>query len=133
ADTRAPAANNRKGELFGMTEQPLATEREAVSDVAFSSARNWRVSNTHTVNALGQYTAYTLVPGATAPAFALASSEPLRTAGFAAHQLWITPYAPAEQYAAGEFQNLGRDGDGLPRWTSTDRPLADTDVVLWHT
>ena len=132
-DTRAAATNNPKGELFAMTEQPLATEREAMSDVSFSSARNWRVVNTHATNALGQFTGYTLVPGAAAPVFALPGSAPLRTAGFVAHQLWVTPYAPGEQYAAGEFQNLGRDGDGLPRWTLANRSLADTDVVLWYT
>ena len=35
--------------------------------------------------------------------------------------------------AAGEFQNLGRDGDGLPTWTAANRAIADTDVVLWYT
>lgn len=132
-DTRAPDTNNPKGEFFAMTEQTLATEREAMSDVSFSTARNWRVVNTHATNALGQYTGYTLVPGAAAPPFALPGSAPLRTAGFVAHQLWVTPYAPGELYAAGEFQNLGRDGDGLPAWTSANRSLADTDVVLWYT
>jgi primary-amine oxidase len=24
-------------------------------------------------------------------------------------------------------------GDGLPAWTAADRPLEDTDLVLWHT
>jgi primary-amine oxidase len=132
-DTRAPAIDNPKGELFGMTEQPLATERDAISDVSFSTARNWRVANAHSTNALGQYTAYTLVPSTATPAFALSGSAPLRTAGFVAHQLWVTPFAPSEQYSAGEFQNLGRDGDGLPKWTAANRSLEDTDVVLWFT
>jgi primary-amine oxidase len=45
----------------------------------------------------------------------------------------VTPYAPDEHYAAGEFQNLGRDNEGLPTWTAADRSVADTDVVLWYT
>ena len=57
----------------------------------------------------------------------------MRTGGFIAHQLWVTPYSPDELYAAGEFQNLGRDGEGLPTWTRANRSLADTDVVLWYT
>ncbi len=32
--------------------------------------RMWRVANTHPANALGQFTGYTLVPGAASPAFA---------------------------------------------------------------
>jgi primary-amine oxidase len=133
-ETRAaPAARNPKGEIFAMTERPLSVEREAVADVSFASARSWRVVNTHETNALGQFTGYTLVPGAAAPAFALAESAPVRTAGFIAHQLWVTPYSPDQLYAAGEFQNLGRDGDGLPAWTRANRSVADADVVLWYT
>ncbi len=131
-DTQAPA-QNPKGELFGMSERPLSSERDAISDVSFATARNWRVTNTHATNSLGQFTAYTLVPGAATPMFATAGSAPARTAGFAMHQLWVTPFSPNETYAGGEFQNLGRDGEGLPKWTSANRSLSDTDVVLWYT
>ena len=127
------ADHNPKGELFTMSERPLATERAAASDVSFATARAWRVVNTRERNGLGQFTGYTLVPGATTPAFARPGSAPMRTAGFIAHQLWVTPYAPNELYAAGEFQNLGLDNQGLPTWTTADRRLTDTDVVLWYT
>jgi primary-amine oxidase len=129
----APAANNPKGELFAMGERPLSMERDAMRDVSFASARSWRVENTHETNSLGQHTGYTLAPDVATPAFALAESAPLRTAGFIAHQLWVTPYSPDELYAAGEFQNLGRDNAGLPTWTRANRSIADTDVVLWYT
>lgn len=133
-DTNSPEeAQNPKGELFLMSERPLPTERQAIRDVSFRSARTWRVANTHETNSLGQYTAYTLVPGAVAPAFPLVGSAPYRTAGYIGHQMWVTPYAADELYAAGEFQNLGRDNEGLPTWTSADRSVADTDVVLWYT
>jgi primary-amine oxidase len=133
-DAAAVAADrNPKGELFAMSERPLATERVAASDVSFASARTWRVVNTHARNALGQFTGYTLVPGAATPAFVRPGSAPMRTAGFIAHQLWVTPYAPNELYAAGEFQNLGLDNQGLPTWTAADRRVTDTDVVLWYT
>lgn len=127
------ADHNPKGELFTMSERPLATERGAASDVSFANARVWRVVNTHQRNSLGQFTGYTLVPGAATPAFARPGSAPMRTAGFIAHQLWVTPYSPNELYAAGEFQNLGLDNQGLPTWTAADRRVTDTDVVLWYT
>ncbi len=56
-----------------------------------------------------------------------------RRAGFAQHNLWVTPYAPDERRAAGEFPNQHAGGDGLPRWTAQDRPIAGTDVVVWYT
>ena len=77
-----PTEINPKGELFAMSERPLTSERQAMTDVSFSSARAWRVVNTHETNTLGQYTGYTLVPGSAAPAFSRAESAPVRTAGF---------------------------------------------------
>jgi primary-amine oxidase len=131
-DTRAVAADP-KGEQFSMTERPLSTEREGMTDVSFATARTWRIVNTREKNRLGQFTGYTLVPSAVTPVFASPTSAILRMAGFPAHQLWVTPYAAEEQYAAGEFQNLGRDGEGLPAWTKANRSLTDADVVLWYT
>jgi primary-amine oxidase len=54
-------------------------------------------------------------------------------AGFARHNLWVTPYRRDERRAAGEYPNQHVGGDGLPRWTAADRALTDTDVVLWYT
>ncbi|MEO7429875.1 MAG: tyramine oxidase, partial [Acidimicrobiales bacterium] len=45
----------------------------------------------------------------------------------------VTPHAPDERRAAGDYPNQHIGGDGLPRWTAADRSLVDTDVVLWHT
>jgi primary-amine oxidase len=134
-DTEAPArgAANPKGETFTMTERRLASEQKAIRDVSFSANRHWRVANTKATNSLGQFTGYTLVPLSATPIFALPGSEPRRSGGFTEHQLWATPYAPEELYAGGEFQNLGRDWDGLSSYTKADRSLEDTDVVLWYT
>jgi primary-amine oxidase len=56
-----------------------------------------------------------------------------RRAGFARHNLWVTPYDPAERRAAGDYPNQHEGGDGLPRWTAADRSISDTDVVVWYT
>ncbi|MEP6766596.1 MAG: hypothetical protein ABJB66_19935, partial [Gemmatimonadaceae bacterium] len=134
AETTAPdSLANPKGELIAMSERPLLNEQAAEMDVSFATMRAWRVVNTHQTNTLGQFTGYTLVPGSATPAFARVGSEPMRTAGFIAHQLWVTPYASDELYAGGEFQNLGLDNQGLPTWTKSDRSIADKDVVLWYT
>ena len=45
----------------------------------------------------------------------------------------MTPARPDERHPAGDFPNQHPGGAGLPAWTAADRPVADTDVVLWHT
>ena len=85
-------------------------------------------------NGLGQPVGYKLVPTMSTPTLlAQPESSVGRRAGFARHNLWVTPYAPDERRAAGDYPNQHAGGDGLPEWTAADRDLVDTDVVLWYT
>ena len=50
------------------------------------------------------------------------------------------PYCPLGRDAIhpaslrdGDYPNQHPGGDGLPAWTAADRPLENTDLVLWHT
>ena len=52
-----------------------------------------------------------------------------RRAGFARHNLWVTPYAADERRAAGEFPNQHEGGDGLPRWWEEENHLSDTNPL----
>jgi primary-amine oxidase len=45
----------------------------------------------------------------------------------------VTPYAPDENYPAGDLVNMHSGGSGLPAWTAADRDVDGTDIVLWHT
>ena len=56
-----------------------------------------------------------------------------KRAGFVNHHVWVTPFRAEEKYGAGDYPNQSTGGDGLPRWTEEDRPIEDTDVVLWYT
>jgi primary-amine oxidase len=47
--------------------------------------------------------------------------------------LWVTPFAPDERFPAGEYPNQHPGGAGLPEWTKADRPIENTDIVLWYT
>ena len=40
---------------------------------------------------------------------------------FAAHNLWVTPFAEDERRAAGDYPNQHSGGAGLPEWTAQDR------------
>ena len=98
-----------------------------------SSNRKWMIVNTCASNALGQPTGYVLVPGENSVPHAAKKSFVRRHAGFINHHLWVTPYRAEEQYAAGEYVNDGLPDEGLPKWTSANRGIEDTDVVVWYT
>jgi primary-amine oxidase len=126
--------DNPWGNAFRPRSTPLTHELGARREVDAATSRTWRVVNETSRNGLGQPVGYKLVPTMSTPTM-LASPESSvgRRAGFARHNLWITPYARDERRAAGEFPNQHAGGDGLPRWTAADRSLTDTDVVLWYT
>ena len=54
-------------------------------------------------------------------------------AGFVNYHVWVTPFDEAEKYAAGDYPNQSRGGDGLVKWTEQDRPIDNADVVFWYT
>ena len=60
-------------------------------------------------------------------------SHVIRRAQFATKHLWVTAYDPGQRFPARDYPNQHPGGDGLPAWTAADRPLENTDLVLWHT
>jgi len=129
----APAgAANPWGNAFAPTATLLESELAARRTVDPSRSRSWRIVNRAMSNALGQPTAYKLVPGPVPTLLADPSSSVGRRAAFAAYNLWVTPFAEDERHAAGDYPNQHAGGAGLPAWTARDRPVVDTDLVLWH-
>lgn len=96
-------------------------------------SRAWYVRNRGVTNALGEPVGYKLVPGGGAVLLADPSSPVAARAGFARHHLWVTAYDPGQLRPAGHYPNQHPGGAGLPAWSAADRPLEDTDVVLWYT
>jgi primary-amine oxidase len=129
----APGPDNPLANAFTTQATPLRTEREARRSVAADRSRTWRVVNPNVRNAVGEPVAYRLLPSSTPTLLAHESSSIAGRAGFARHNLWVTPHDPTQRRAAGEFPNQGGTGDGLPAWTEADRPVEATDIVLWHT
>jgi len=134
AERMPPGPDNPWSNAFRQKATRLETETDARREVDAAHSRTWRIANPKVRNALGQATAYKLVPTMSTPTLMAHPDSPIgRRAGFAQHNLWVTPYAPDERRAAGEFPNQHVGGDGLPRWTAQDRPIAGTDVVVWYT
>jgi primary-amine oxidase len=124
---------NPLGNAFTAQASPLETEQEAQRVVDPTRSRTWKVVNPEVRNRLGEPVGYKLVPVSTPTLLASRESSVGRRAAFAARNLWVTPFAADERRAAGDYPNQHAGGDGLPRWTVADRPITDTDVVVWHT
>lgn len=111
----------------------LARESQAQRRVNPETARVWRIENPNSFNRLGQPVAYRLMPMETCLPFNLEGSSLVKRAGFTKNHLWVTRYHPREMHAAGQYPNQHAGGDGLPRWTAADRPVENTDIVVWYT
>jgi primary-amine oxidase len=123
---------NPYGGGFTMEESPLRTEHDAQRQLNLASSRKWLVESTTATNALGHPTGYLLLPGENSLPFAQPDSWVRKRAGFLNAHLWVTPYSDTERYAAGDFPNQSKGGDGLPQWTSANRSVDGRDVVLWY-
>ena len=75
---------------------------------------------------------YKLLPGENTLPFAHREASVAKRAGYMWKHLWVTPYRPDENYPAGDYPNQHPGGDGLPRWTAADRPVANEDIVVWY-
>ncbi|MBW4551138.1 MAG: primary-amine oxidase [Aphanocapsa sp. GSE-SYN-MK-11-07L] len=124
--------DNPYGNAFVAKKTLLASESEAQQLIDPFSARYWQISNSNVLNALGQPVSYKLLPGDNVLPFAHPDSSILKRAGFMTKHFWATPYHPAERYPAGEYPNQHPGGQGLPKWTEGDRPLENTDLVVWY-
>ena len=125
--------DNPMGNAMRQTVIRLESELAACRDVDPGSSRHWRFVNPASRNGLGRPVAFKLLAGTTPTLLAQPTSSVGRRAGFARHNLWVTPDTPGQVRAAGDYPNQHAGGDGLPAWTSADRPLVDTGIVAWHT
>lgn len=110
-----------------------ATEQDAKLRISLEKPALWRVINPSVLGSLGYPVSYQLKPGANAVSLLTPNDPPQQRAGFTNHHLWVTPYDRRERFAAGDFPNQSHGGDGLPAWTKANRPIENTDIVLWYT
>ncbi|WP_431929993.1 primary-amine oxidase [Nonomuraea jabiensis] len=125
---------NPYGNVFTATATLLESEAQAQRLAAPDKGRHWKIVNHGSRNAVGEPVGYKLVPTHVGPAL-LADQEAAitRRAAFATKHLWVTPFGKGERRAAGDFPNQSPGGAGLPAWTVADRPIVNTNIVLWCT
>jgi primary-amine oxidase len=117
---------------LAITSTPLRTETEGKQDYDWNTQRSWKVVNDNVRNGLGTPVGYKLVPSGTFPALIDKASPAFKRAEVIGHTLWVTPYRPDERWPCGDFPNLSERDEGLAVWTAADRPIENTDVVLWY-
>ncbi|MGC7100642.1 primary-amine oxidase [Amycolatopsis lurida] len=126
--------DNPHGNAIALTRTRLERENDGDWVTNPQTARTWSIVNPGKTNRLGVPVGYKLLPGwASDTLIARTPSQIANRAGFATRNLWVTPYSPREMHPAGDHPNQDRSGAGLPAWTTANRPVDDTDVVLWHT
>ena len=129
---RLPAGSARKS-VWVAKPEIAKTEKQAKLQMSMEQPEIWRVINPNAKSALGHPVGYEIMPGENAMSLMLPEDYPQRRAGFIDYQLWVTPFRENERYAAGAYPTQSHGGDGLPAWTKADRPIENTDIVLWYT
>lgn len=129
---RLPAENPRKS-LWVAKQETAKTEQQARLHMSMEKPEVWRVVNPSVKGPLGYSPGYEIRPGHNAMSLLTADDFPQRRAGFTDYNLWVTPQRDNERYAAGEYVTQSKGGDGLPAWTSANRPIENTDIVVWYT
>ncbi|WP_200840769.1 primary-amine oxidase [Geminicoccus flavidas] len=126
------SAENPYGNAFYVVQKPLKTELEARRDFDFAKQRYWKIVNPEKKNWVGTPVGFKLETPSAVQAFTHPDSPSGKRGRFIQHHLWVTPYHPDERYPAGEFVNQSTGDDSVETWTDQNRPIENTDIVLWH-
>lgn len=108
-------------------------ESDAQLQMMMEHPASWRVVNPNVTSTLGYPVGYEIAPGHNAISLMESGDYPQRRAGFIEHNLWVTPYREEERFPAGDYTTQSHGGDGLPAWTKANRPIENTDIVVWYT
>ena len=129
---RQPSDSKRKS-IWQVEREVAKTDSDAKFRLNFDKPSLWRVENAASENYLGYPTSFALMPGANARPLVDEDDPPLARAQFVNYHLWVTPFRENELWAGGHYSNQSLAGKGLPEWTSENRNIEDTDIVLWYT
>jgi primary-amine oxidase len=128
---RLPAASPRRS-IYTYEQEIPQTDTQARLN-RHPGPTMFAVFNPSATNAVGNRTAYQIVPLSHAKMM-LGEDEPaVKRAAFTQHDFWVTPYDENERYASGDYVFGSTGDDGLGVWTSRHRPVVNTDIVVWHT
>ena len=128
-----PGNENPHGNAWVVKSTLLDRESAAQRLVNGLAARYWKVVNSSKLNQVGEPVAYKLLPGDNVLPFYQPDAYAIKRAQFTTRHLWVTAIDEDQMFPAGDYPNQHPGGAGLPAYTAGDRPLENTDVVLWYT
>jgi primary-amine oxidase len=126
-ETEVVASDGHRWELA-----ETVVDSEGPRDAAAATQRRWKIVNPGVLNAVNEPVGYELIPSGTPTLIAAIGTSVAQRANFATHAVWVTAYDATELHAASDCANLHAGGAGLPSWVQQQRPVVDSDVVLWH-
>jgi primary-amine oxidase len=126
---RLPADSVRRS-VYVVERQIAETETAATIDTHHDPVR-LRVINERRTNGVGNPASYEVLAFNHAQLMLAPDDWPAKRAAFLRHDMWVTPYAPEERYAGGQYMLGSHGDDGLSVWAARDRPIRNQDVVVW--
>jgi primary-amine oxidase len=132
-DTYRPVmlpADSPRRSIYVVEPKIAASEKAAQLTTAHEPSK-FRVLNESQRNEVGNAVSYEVLVANHATLLLDPADWPAKRAGFLQHDIWVTPHAPAERYAGGEYMFQSTGSDGLAAWTARDRPVRNQDIVVW--
>jgi primary-amine oxidase len=126
---RLPADSARRS-LYVVEPRIAVSEKNAQLDRGHGPSK-LRVLNETRSNGVGNPVSYEVLIANHARLLLDPSDWPARRARFLQHDVWVTPFAPDERYAGGEYALGSRGDDGLAVWAARDRAIRNQDIVMW--
>ncbi|MUO80895.1 primary-amine oxidase [Agrobacterium vitis] len=130
AEPLGPA--NPYGNAFFEEQTVLARESEAARRADPASHRYWKVINPNKTNYTGAPVGYKLEANHCVTPFVHPDSPSGKRAAFVQNHVWVTAFDPEERFPAGDFVNHSDGASGLIEFVAKNRPIENTDIVLWH-
>jgi primary-amine oxidase len=127
-----PGPDNPHGNAWVVKSTLLGRESEAQRVIDPLHGRYWKIANDASLNGVGDPVSYKLHPGDNVLPFYQPDAHAIKRAAFTTRHLWVTAYDRGQSFPAGDYPNQHPGGDGLPAYAAADRPLENTDVVVWY-
>jgi primary-amine oxidase len=124
--------SNPYGNAFYEEQTVLTRESEAARRAEPASQRYWKVINPNKTNYTGAAVGYKLEANHCITPFVHPNSPSGKRAAFVQNHVWVTAYDPEERFPGGDFMNHSDGTEGLVEFIAKDRPIENTDIVLWH-